>query len=152
MINPLQRDKNSNSHGALKNKTAFRSQSRKRPSTRLALPGFRTDSYFMSPALGSQPEPKVWRNRESSLTMCRFPTNPHSLFSCLFHFYLLIVAARTKRQEPGPWTVGISVHGIWNISGFSGHLCWTCPHLMLLKSGEDMRKSLPVARPRLIHT
>ena len=48
MISPLQRDKNSNSHGALKNKTAFRSQSRKILSTRLAMPGFRTDSYFMS--------------------------------------------------------------------------------------------------------
>lgn len=83
--------------------------------------------------------------------MCRSPTNTHSLFSWLFHFYLLIVAARTKRREPGPWTVGISVHGIWNISGFSGQLCWTCPHLTLLKSREDKRKSLAVARPRLTY-
>ena len=59
--------------------------------------------------------------------------------------------SQTQRREPGPWTVGISVHGIRNISGFSDQLCWTCPHLMLLKSRKDMRKSLAVARPRLTH-
>ena len=61
MISPLQKDKNSNSHGALKKQNSF--QISVQENTHLLQvwlhPGFRTDSHFMSSPSAHNPEPKV---------------------------------------------------------------------------------------------
>lgn len=137
MINPLQRDKNSISHGALKNKIAFRSQSRKIPFHKAGYTRVQNWQLLHVLPLVSQ----TWTQglKETG----KFPnnadplTNTHSLFSRLFHFYLLIVAARTKRWEPGPWTVGylFMEYGI-SLDSLSALL--TCPHLTLSSNQQKI--------------